>query len=400
MATGYNTLEMPTIQLPRIREKWTVKTWRVALCHAAVASVASIVLHLWVLIVLAPAGSPGLWARVMSWDADLYRQVAQNGYPNSLTYDPQTHALLGSNLAFSPLYPLLERLVHALGSSWTGAAMAVSWTTTVLCLTLVFKLADDLYGRAAALPAVILVGCAQPMALVFSLGYPDGGLYLSIGLGAILCARSKHWLWAGALASLAGITRPTGVAVTAAVGAMALAAWKTSTKDERRFSLAGTLLGCVGTPGFLLWCGLRTGQLNAWFAVQQAGWGTHWDWGVSFWQFLTGSALHANGLDPMVDIVTALGVFVYAWASIVAAKRSELGAMAVMPLVVLVLTVGQSNYTCVKLRLLLAAGICLLPLAQRISQWSVSARWTFLVAATWLSAWWGYAMLNVWHWAL
>lgn len=400
MATHFDTLEMPTIQLPRIREGWTAKTWWVAFSHAAVVSVISITLHLWVLLALAPAGSPGLWARVMSWDADLYRQVAQNGYPSGLTYDPKTGALQGSNLAFSPLYPLLERLFHACGSSWTAAAMAVSWTTTVLCLTLVYKLADDLYGRSAALPAVVLVGCVQPMALVFSLGYPDGGLYLSIALAAVLCARSKRWMWAGALASLAGLTRPTGVAVTVTVGMLALAAWRESSKNDRHYSVAGTLLGCIGTPAFLLWCGLRVGHMNAWFAVQQAGWGTHWDFGSSFWQFLTGNALHANGLEPMVDIVTVLGVFGYAWASVHAARRSELWAMAAMPLVVLVLTVGQSNYTCVKLRLLLAASLCLLPLAKRIAEWSVSARWTLLVASTLLSAWWGSVMLNVWHWAL
>lgn len=400
MAVQFDTtVEMPTIQLPRIQAK-DARSWRTAMITALATSVASIVLHLWVMLVLAPPGSPGLWARAMSWDADLYRQVAQYGYPNHLVYDPKTGALQGSNLAFSPLYPLLERFVHACGSSWTGAAMAVSWVSLVVCLMLVHRLATDLYGPAAALPAVILVGAAQPMALVFSLGYPDGGLYLSLGLAAVLCARSKRWLWAGVFASLAGIARPTGVAVTVAVACMALAAWKTSTKDDQRFSVAGVIIGCLGTPAFLLWCGLRTGHLNAWFAVQQAGWGTHWDWGASFWQFLTGSALHANGLDPMVDIVTALGVFGYTALSVHAGHRSELGAIAAWPLTVLVLTVGQSNYTCVKLRLLLAAGICLLPLAKRLTTWSPMARWTFLAGSTLLSCWWGFAMLNVWHWAL
>lgn len=400
MAIDFGTLEMPTIQLPRIKAARDSRSWWVAIANASVASAVSIALHLWVLLALAPAGSPGLWARVMSWDADLYRKVAQYGYPDKLTYAPKTHALQGSTLAFSPMYPFLERLVHTVTGSWTGAAMTVSWLSMAVCLTLVYRLALDLYGPAAALPAVVLVGCAQPMALVFALGYPDGGLYLSLGLAAILCARSKRWMCAGAFASLAGFTRPTGVAVTVAVGCMALAAWRESSQEDRHFSIAGTLLGCLGTPVFLIWVGLRVHHMNAWFAVQQAGWGTHWDNGASFWTFLTTSALHANGLDPMVDVVTALAVFGYTVLSLHAAHRSELGAMAAWPLVVVVMTVGQSNYTCVKARLLLAAALCLFPLAKRLSVWSPTARWTLLTSATLLSAWWGSAMLNVWHWAL
>lgn len=399
MSATYDTLEFPTVELPRVKAAKDARSWRTAILTASSVSVASVILHLWLMVALAPANSPGLWSRVMSWDANLYRQIAQYGYPKKLTYAPKTHALQGSNLAFSPLYPMLERAVHAVTGDWTAAAMTVSWVSMAVCLTLVHRLAVDLYGPAAALPAVVLVGAVQPMALVFTLGYPDGGLYLSMGLGAILCARSKRWMWAGALASLAGLTRPTGVAVTAAVGFMALAAWKSSSKNDRHYSIAGTLLGCLGTPLFLIWCGLRVHKMDAWFAVQQAGWGTHWDWGVSYWQFLTGSALHANGLDPMVDIVTALGVFAYAAFSVHSA-RADLGAMAVWPLVVLLLTVGQSNYTCVKLRLLLAAGLCLLPLAKRLTAWSAVGRWSFLIGGTLLSCWWGYAMLNVWHWAL
>lgn len=398
---SHATLEMPTIRLPKIKEAKNARSWWTAILTAVAASAASVILHLWMLMALAPAGSPGLWARVMSWDADLYHQIAQYDYPAALTYEPKApHVLQGSNLAFSPLYPMLEHLAQNITGSWTGAAMLVSWGSLVVCLALVHRLATDLYGPAAALPAVILVGCAQPMALVFSLGYPDGGLYLSLGLAAMLCARSKHWLWAGAFASLAGLARPTGVAVTVAVGCMALAAWRESDYEHKLFMVAGSLLGCLGTPAYLIWVGLRVHQMNAWFAVQQAGWGTHWDWGSSFWQFLTTSALHANGLDPMVDIVTVLGIFAYTVFSVHSGHRSELGAMAAWPLVVLVLTVGQSNYTCVKLRLLLAAGICLLPLAKRLTTWSSAARWSFLVAATLMSCWWGYAMLNVWHWAL
>lgn len=394
------TIEIPTVQLPRFQEAKNHQSWRVAATRAVITSAVSITLHLWVLMALAPAGSPSLKGQVMSWDADLYRKIAEYGYPQHLTYNPKTHALLGDNFAFSPMYPLLERALHAVLGTWTGAAMAVSWLSMVVAMTLLHRLATDLYGPAAALPAVVLVGCAQPLALVFSLGYPDGGLYLSFGLAAVLCARSKRWTWAGVLASLAGLTRPTGVAVTATVGVLALAAWRSSSSDERHFSIAGSMIGCFGTPGYLLWVGLRTGHMNAWFAVQQAGWGTHWDNGASFWKFLTTTALHANGVDPMVDIVTVLGIFGYAVLAVHSAHRRELGALAVWPLMVLVLTLGQSNYTCVKLRLLLAASVCVLPLAKRLTMWSPTARWTLLVSATLLSAWWGSVMLNVWHWAL
>lgn len=399
MAANYKTIEMPTIELPVFKATGNARSWWVALAYGFAGAVVSIGLHLWVLVALAPKGSPSLADRFMSWDADRYRQIAQFGYPHALSYDPKTHVLQGDNLAFSPLYPVLTRWVHAVVGSWTGAAITVSWISLVVCLALVYRLAVDVYGPAAGLPAVLLVGVVQPMALIASIGYPDSGLYLSFGLAAMLCVRSKSWVLAGLFASLAGLTRPTGVAVTAAVCVMAVAAWRGMDHDTRQRAGAGCVLACVGSPAYLLWVGVHVHRMNAWFAVQQAGWGTHWDNGVSFWQFLTGIVLHANGDNPLVDVMTALTVIAYALFTLYCGRRSELGLMMVWPLTVLVLTVGQSNYSFVKPRLLLAAALCLLPLAKRLAEAAPSTRWTLLVCGSLLSAWWGAYMMDIWHYA-
>lgn len=378
----------------------TMRDWRPAALSGVLVTAASITLHLLTLRLMAPAGSQSVWQRLMPWDADLYRQIAQNGYPKALTYDPTTHQLQGSNLAFSPLYPLLERLLHTVIPSWTGTALTLSWVMMAIALALVHRLATNLYGPTAGLPAAVLVGCAQPMAIVFALGYPDGGLYLTLGIAAILGARSKHWLCAGCFAFLAGLTRPTGLAVAATITVMAAAAWRRSDNPQRLFSVAGTLLGCYGFPAWLLWVGLRVHHLDAWFAIQQAGWGTHWDYGLTLWRFITTTALPGTGVDPLADKVVAVIVIGYAVYILRSARRSKLGVLAVWPLTVLVLAIGSSNDANIKPRLLLAAGLCFLPAARWLGQVTAPWRWSLLGPACLLSAWWGAYMLDVWHWAI
>ena len=46
------------------------------------------------------------------------------------------------------------------------------------------------------------------------------------------------------------------------------------------------LIALAGVPSYLLWVGLRVGDMNAWFKIQTAGWGTTFDWGSSTWDFL------------------------------------------------------------------------------------------------------------------
>src|SRR5206468_229106 len=82
-------------------------------------------------------------------------------------------------------------------------------------------------------------------------------------LYAVLTGR---WVWAGALAALAGLTRPTGIAVAAAVSVCGLLALR------RRFSwpvLAGALLAPLGWLSYVGWVGLRLGRWDGYFAVQK-----------------------------------------------------------------------------------------------------------------------------------
>ncbi|MBC3843447.1 DUF2029 domain-containing protein [Streptacidiphilus sp. 4-A2] len=192
-------------------------------------------------------------SRFHVWDASFYVEIAQSGYPHGYTY--ANGALTGNNLAFFPLYPLLIRVLHTVtGLDWGTAAVTVSWLCAFAAAVVVHRLVRSLASARVAGFAVALVFC-QPMAVSLWIAYTES-LFLLLSAAALLAMRRESWLWAGLLCCCAGLTRSTGIAVSAAlVVAVLLAA-----RRERRLSLrmlAGGFLGCVGMPGYLLWVGLR-----------------------------------------------------------------------------------------------------------------------------------------------
>ena len=66
-------------------------------------------------------------ARLTRWDADWYARIAAHGY-GAVVHHPDGRLL--SDYAFFPLYPLTERLVHAvLPLGFADAGLLVSWAS-------------------------------------------------------------------------------------------------------------------------------------------------------------------------------------------------------------------------------------------------------------------------------
>ncbi|MFF9908954.1 glycosyltransferase family 39 protein, partial [Streptomyces olivaceus] len=225
-----------------------------------------------VLAVWARREHRGLWHLLAeSWDCDWYLRIAAHGYADTLG-----HAFDTNNLAFFPLLPLLIRagdaLLPALPRGGTG--LAVAFVCSFLAAWGIFKTGDRLHGRRAGVLLVALWACL-PVSLVQWMGYTES-LFTALAAWSLYAVLTGRWVWAGALAALAGLTRPTGVAVAAAVSVTALLALR-SRFDAR--ALTGALLAPLGWLTYVGWVGARLGRWDGYFAVQKL-WHNEWDGGI------------------------------------------------------------------------------------------------------------------------
>lgn len=361
------------------------------------AYVITTVTHLLVLHLLTKPGQQwgdSLTGKLTAWDGNWFLDVAQHGYPHGFTYDANGK-VTASSLAFLPLYPATTRLTHLVtGLSYPVSALVVANLALLALAVLLHRLLTETHGKRVAGLATVLLVCAQPMGLIFLMGYSEG-LFTALALATLLAARRERWVLAGVLCSLAGLTRATGVAVAAAlVVAVALHLWR-----ERRVTarpLVGAALGCVGLPSYLLWVGLRVGRLGAWFTIQRAGWDTRWDFGASTWRFLRETF---DGGDGWVTLSTAV-LLVVATLLVLGSVRVTWPPLAVYGFLILAMAVGQSNFWGDKCRMLLPVVVLVVPLARALS----AARWTTVVTVltcgTAFSAWYGAYMLTTWRYGI
>ncbi|MFJ3922685.1 hypothetical protein [Streptomyces sp. NPDC090022] len=294
-----------------------------------------------------------------SWDSGWYIAIAERGYGRTLAWPEGGY--LQSDLAFFPLYPGLMRLASAvLGVGAAGAGLLVAWAAAGLAAVGVYRIGERISGARAGVLLVVL-WAAVPHAVVLSMGYTEA-LLAALAAWALYALLTGRWLWAAGLAVLAGLTRPTGIAVAAAVSVAALWTLREHRGRAGAAVWAAGLLAPAGWAAYLLAVGIRRGDpLGGYFTVQR-GWGSRFDFGAG----AAGSAarvLTGDGRTTFASVVTLL-VLVGAVALGVALVRYR----APLPLLVytgvlLVISLGGSGFFESKPRFLLPAFPLLLPLA-------------------------------------
>lgn len=130
----------------------------------------------------------------------------------------------------------------------------VSTLSCTLALALLYILTQSYFGPAAAKWSVVALA-AYPTALFLIAPYSES-LFLALTLATFLAARERRWWLAGGLGFLAGLARPNGMIISAAL----LLAWKEwrevrpSLFDRRFVSfLIGISLPLGGGLAFLAW---------------------------------------------------------------------------------------------------------------------------------------------------
>ncbi|MEY9926368.1 hypothetical protein ABH926_000990 [Catenulispora sp. GP43] len=374
---------------------WAAHGWvaraRTVAGPAVIVYTATTALHLLILSVMIRPGGPSLTDRLTAWDGLRFVQIAEHGYPHGMDSLAD-----GSNLAFFPLFPQLIRIVHAAsGLSWAVSGILAAHLSLAAALIVMHALLSRLYDRRTATIAIVLLAGAQPMSLVFSMAYSES-LFLALTAGALLALHKQAWLSAGVLTALAGLTRPAGAAVVLAMAvAVVLHARKHRHLPGR--AVAGLALGCTGVPLFIGWVGLRSGQLNGWFTIQNAGWGTKWDYGRQFLTDLRDTLALSNEFMAVCTAIVTVALIVIA---IAAFRRHTWPPLLAYGAGILILTLGQSNYFQCKLRLLILALIFLLPPARSLARTDNRTVAMALIPATLFGCWFGAFMLTTWHYGI
>ncbi|WP_156721691.1 glycosyltransferase family protein [Streptomyces apocyni] len=299
------------------------------------------------------------------WDSLWYTRVADFGYGWEVRLpDGGVH----SNLAFFPLLPWLERLGSAVSPlSYADAGLLVSWLASIGAAAGIFAVADRLYGRRAGVLAVVL-WAVLPVGIVQSMAYSES-LFTALAAWSLYAVLTGRWVWAGALACAAGLTRPVGAAVVAAVWVTAAVRVARDREADWRMVL-GVLIAPLGAAGYVLWVGQRTGGGLFGYLDVQGQWGNGFDGGWAFARFI--GAKLTTFPDALAGLGLILGVALVIWLYVRCVRQGQPLALLVYCGIVVALALCASGYFGSKPRLLLPAFPLLLPIAVALARFRTS----------------------------
>ncbi|MEU6092256.1 mannosyltransferase family protein [Streptomyces sp. NPDC047085] len=338
--------------------------------YAAVRALGLVVLAVW----SAARGKSAYTLLTARWDSLWYTRVAELGYGYEVRLP---NGDVHSNLAFFPLLPWLERALHAVTPlSYADAGFVVALLASLAAACGIFAVAEHVYGRRVGVCAVLL-WAVLPVGIVQSMAYSES-LFTALAAWSLYAVLTGRWVGAGVLAALAGLTRPVGLAVVAAVWVTGVISFvrdrsargASGARDGEHAPVPrralGMLLAPLGAAGYVLWVGHRTGKGLLGYLDVQAGWRNGFDGGYAFGRFVADkftsfpSALAGAGL--------IIGVALLIWLYVTGVRQRQPVALLVYTGVVLALALCASSYFGSKPRLLMPAFPVLFPLARALAR--------------------------------
>ncbi|MFI1971127.1 hypothetical protein BLA24_29115 [Streptomyces cinnamoneus] len=331
------------------------------LLYAGVRALGVVVLALWG---LADGKGP---LRLLSarWDSLWYARIAEDGYGYTLHL---AGGKVHSDMAFFPLLPWLERGLSAVLPLSAGeAGLVVSAVAGLFAAWGIFAVGECLHGRRAGL-ALVGLWAALPVGIVASMAYSEA-LFTALAAWSAYCVLTGRWVGAGSLAALAGLTRPVGAAVVAAVWiTAAVTLLRRHRRGERGAPplrlLLGVLLAPLGWLAYFAWVGVRTGSVTGYLDVQ-GGWGNGFDGGLAFGSFI-GERLAGPAWPAGIALLA--GVALVVWLYVAGARRGQPLPLLVFSGTVLLLALTAKGYFGSKPRLMMPAFPLLLPPAVALAR--------------------------------
>jgi hypothetical protein len=265
-ATDTALLDRPTVPPtaavpPRRWQRIWFAGWRPTVIYLASRVVVLVTMG----IVAAVQGGT-LLGRINRWDTRWYLRVITEGYPTRL---PMIHGHVAANpVAFFPALPLLlHGLAGLLGITPLIAGIVVSGVTGLTATIGVWALVRELAGDRAATRATVLFALF-PGSFVFSLVYSEGLVITGVAFGLLALLR-RRWVVAGLCGFVATAAAPIALAFVVSCAWAAVVAIRQ--RREWR-ALAAPVLAPLGTVIYLLWLWARTGSLTAFTRTERGGW--------------------------------------------------------------------------------------------------------------------------------
>ncbi len=350
-----------------------------------------------VLAIMAGRADTDVTTALSAWDGSWLLAIARDGYavPSDML-DAYGHHTPFTSLGFFPGYPAAVAAVGTLtGGDLLVAGLLVSLVSGIAGAYGLTRLGELVPGgsRRAGLLLVALFA-ASPMGVVLSMTYTEG-LFCALAAWALVGVLRRQWLLAGLCTAAAGLVRPTGSSLVAAVGLAALAAVIARRDGWRPW--VGGVLAATGLLGYLGWVAARTGELDGWFRIQRTGWGWYLDGGDAT---ARDAANVLAGGGQVFDVAVAVAVLATVPLFVIAVRRRMPWPLLVYAALVLVTVWGTDGLMNSKLRLLLPAFVLLLPIAIGLAKRCPSTVAAAMVAVTLVSAWFGGYALTIWRYAI
>ncbi|MEV8546318.1 hypothetical protein [Streptomyces sp. NPDC051572] len=349
--------------------------------YAAVRALGLVVLAVW----SAARGKSAHTLLTARWDTLWYTRVADLGYGYEVRLP---NGDVHSNLAFFPLLPWLERFMHAVSPlSYADGGFVVSLLASLAAAWGIFAVVEHVYGRRVGVCAVLL-WAVLPVGIVQSMAYSES-LFTALAAWSLYAVLTGRWLTAGTLALFAGLTRPVGLAVVAAVWVAGIVSFTSRadrassastavTSSVRNRSTApapgariwpralGMALAPLGAAGYVLWVGHRTGKGPLGYLDVQAGWRNGFDGGAAFARFVGDKFTSFPSALAGVGLIVGVGLVL--WLYVVGVRQGQPLPLLVYTGVVTALALCASSYFGSKPRLLMPAFPLLLPLALALAR--------------------------------
>ncbi len=278
------------------------------------------------------------WTELLSTgDGNFYLGISKYRYFD-LTPSAEAGERVYSSIGF---FPLLPALIRGFDAALPGGALVAGIVVCTLAgwaaCTAVTLLARELYDDQVARRAAALIACF-PGAFIFSFIYTEGLLVAAVAASLILLRR-RLWVWAGIAGAVATLSRPSGIAIVAAAGVVAVVEIR---RTRTWYALWTPVIAASGMASFLAYLGWRTGEPLAWFDNQRDFWNQRNNLGgylIKWFQVPfesgfkpTDHRIHAFILLALIPVLIgfyrkppSLAVTVYVSASLLITLSSSLG---------------------------------------------------------------------------
>jgi Gpi18-like mannosyltransferase len=294
------------------------------------------------------------WSHVFyRWDSQWYESVASNGYH----YVVQDHGRSLSNEAFFPLFPVLERVISRITTlNYINSGIAISLIAGVAAALMIYK-SISLFASERVAWFTVALWALLPMSFIQILSYSET-LFTALCASSLYFTVKKRFVVAALLSGLAGLTRPSGLAIASAVMFAIFLDLRNSPDASTRKKYYAILLAPLGWISFLGYLAVKHHNLFAYFVIQR-DWNNGFDGGSNFLNWIWRTA-QSNIFEGGAIILGAWAVFALLWALIKVKSPIE---FVVYTAVIVLVSFTTSGYFGSKPRYLMPAYPLLIPMS-------------------------------------